>query len=486
MKPALRRLQPSYTSGDGSHELVPGDIGVIYDINPLYAKSINGSGQKIAVMGQTRVDITDIESFRTNSGLPANDPQMILVPGSADPGITGDQGEADLDLDWSGTIAPNASILFVYSTNVDNSVMYAVDQSLAPIISYSYGGCEPEVSGSSASSANAYRSIAQQANAQGITWLASSWDQEAACDFGKIPAKNGLAVNLPASVPEVTGVGGTEFNEGSGHYWNSTSAANGTSALSYIPEMAWNDTLVAGTLAATGAGMSIFFSKPVWQTGSGVQPDGARDVPDLSFAAANDHDPYIVITGGEVQFVGGTSVATPVFPGILALLNQYLVANGGKAGLGNINPNLYSLAQNTPGIFHDITVGTNEVPCQIGTLNCNSGSIGYNTGVGYNMATGLGSADAYNLVTEWNAQPTTRTTMTVTANPANILITASTSVTATVKAVSGTTTPAGSVSFSVGNTSLGTEGTGYVVPLGRNLKCFSWCPTKVSCSVLRT
>ena len=151
-----------------------------------------------------------------------------------------------------------------------------------------------------------------------------------------------------------------------------------------------------------------------------------------------------------------TSVATPVFAGILALLNQYLAGNGGGAGLGNINPNLYNLAQSTPGIFHDVTVGSNQVPCQVGSTNCNSGTIGYNAGVGYDLATGLGSADVYNLVTNWSSRPVTGTITTVTANPASLLITQSTSVTATVKAASGTTTPTGSVSFSVGSTSLGT------------------------------
>jgi uncharacterized protein (TIGR03437 family) len=454
MKPAMRKLQPKFTETDGTHVLAPGDISVIYDINALYAKNINGSGQKIAIMGQTRVDPTDISTFRSDFGLPANNPQLMLVPGSADPGITGDQGEADLDLEWSGATAPNASILFVYSTNVLNSVLYTVDQNLAPIISYSYGGCEPDVSGTSASTANAIRSLAQEANAQGQTWLSASGDQGAAtCDSGKIPATHGLAVDLPASIPEVTGVGGTEFNEGSGKYWNSTA---GTSALSYIPEMAWNDTLLTGLLSATGGGESIFFSKPAWQTGPGVPAADARWVPDISFAAANEHDPYIVMTGGQIELIGGTSVATPVFAGILALLNQYQVANGGKAGLGNINPTLYSLAQNTSGIFHDITVGTNEVPCQIGTLNCNSGSMGWNTGVGYDPVTGLGSADAYNFVTQWNSQPTIKTTTTLSSSPPNILITVSSTLTATVKAASGITTPAGTVSFSVGNTVLGT------------------------------
>jgi subtilase family serine protease len=127
-------------------------------------------------------------------------------------------------------------------------------------------------------------------------------------------------------------VGGTEFNEGNGTYWSATNNANQSSALSYIPEKSWNDsaaTIAAGGgLAATGGGASIIFSKPSWQTGTGVPSDGARDVPDVAFDASNDHDPYLIYSSGGPYYVGGTSASTPVFSGILALLNQYLVSKG--------------------------------------------------------------------------------------------------------------------------------------------------------------
>jgi hypothetical protein len=455
---------PDFNSG-GAHYLVPGDVATIYDINPLYQNGFTGSGQKIAVVGQTDIYMSDIETFRTQFELPSNNPQLVLIPGSQDPGVSSnDLLEASLDLEYAGAMAPEATILFVYSTNVVNSAAYAIDQDLAPVISMSYGECEPESSSPPSSAGAYYQSLAQQANALGETWLAASGDTGAAgCDLGVQAASLGLAVDLPASVPEVTGVGGSEFNEGSGTYWSATNNANtDSSALSYIPEKAWNDTAVnvaAGDgLAATGGGASILFAKPSWQTGTGVPNDRARDVPDIAFAAANDHDPYLIYANSEYWAVGGTSVPTPVFAGILTLLNQFLVSNGtlSQPGLGNINPTLYRMAQSTTGVFHDITVGNNIVPCVSGSPDCVNGELGYSAGVGYDQTTGLGSADVNKLVTQWAASMATGTTTAASANPTSIVSSGSTVLTATVTAASGTTSPAGSVSFAVGQTTLGT------------------------------
>ena len=120
------------------------------------------------------------------------------------------------------------------------------------------------------------RSDAQQANVQGITLVAASGDSGAAgCDpaFASAEATKGLAVSFPGSIPEVTAVGGTEFNEGDGNYWSNTNSSTGASALSYIPEIAWNESLqsplgFSGGLAASGGGYSIFYPQPSWQTGS--------------------------------------------------------------------------------------------------------------------------------------------------------------------------------------------------------------------------
>lgn len=403
----------NFTSFSGGHSLVPGDLATIYDIGPLYQRSITGSGQKIAIVGQTDINLSDIEHFRSQYGLPVNDPKLVLVAGSPDPGVSPDDLiESSLDLEYSGGIAPNATILFVYSTDVWTSTEYAVDQGLAPIISTSYGYCEPQNSAAPASTAAYFQSLAQQANSMGITWLAASGDTGAAdCDLPlEQLAKQGLAVDLPASVPEVTGVGGTEFAEGSANYWDPANSGSGNSALSYIPEVAWNDTASMDGLLSTGGGASILYQKPAWQSGTGVPDDKARDVPDVSFAAAAAHDPYQIYANAQALYVGGTSAPTPVFAGILALLNQYLIATGSQsqAGLGNINPVLYHLARSTPGVFHDVTVGSNIVPCANVSRSCSNGRFGYHTNIGYDPATGLGSVDVYSLVTLWNGRPIRR------------------------------------------------------------------------------
>lgn len=398
------------TPTPGNHALVPGDLATIYNVAPLYQRGISGAGQRIAVAGQTDIQLSDIEQFREKYGLPSNNPHLVLAAGSADPGVSpNDVIESSLDLEYAGAIAPRATVLLVYSADVWTSVQYAVDQDLAPVISTSYGLCEEQNSPASASMAAFFEQLAKQANSMGITWVAASGDTGAAdCDLtSEQLARDGLAVDLPASVPEVTGIGGTEFLEGDGNYWASTNAGNASSALTYIPEVAWNDAAEAGILLSTGGGASVYFGKPVWQTGAGVPGDGARDVPDISLAGGVTHDPYSIYANGQALCVGGTSAPTPVFSGIVALVNQYRLLQDGKAkpGMGNINPTLYHLAQSTPEIFHDVVSGSNMVPCANVSPNCSRGELGYPAGAGYDRATGLGSVDAYHLVTLWNGRP---------------------------------------------------------------------------------
>jgi len=463
MKPRLRALpakpagaKPDYTTGPGqTHYLAPDDFATIYDITPLYAAGIDGAGQKIAIAGQIEINLSDIEEFRTRFNLPANDPQTVLVPGSRNPGNnskSGDLAESDLDLEWSGAVARNASIIFVYSTDVMTSVEYAIDQNLAPVVSVSYGSCELETPSSESS---AFVQWAQQANAQGITWFAASGDDGAAdCDDSQNP---GLAVDLPGSVPEVTSVGGTEFAEGTGTFWSAANSVNGGSALSYIPETTWNDSAEDQEPSASGGGASALFSKPSWQIGPGVPSDNARHVPDIALNASDNHDPYMIYTSGSLQLYGGTSVPTPSFAGLTALLNQKL----GSAGVGNINPKLYSLAQSNPGIFHDVTTGNNivTVACSRREPDCGATPVGYNAGVGYDQTTGLGSVDAYKLVMGWNGGSTTtpvnpNVSVKLLSNLSTVAANDVLYLTATVASTDGTT-PSGSIVFSIAGTSLG-------------------------------
>lgn len=403
----IAQQSPDFDVTTTTHALVPADLWTIYDMNPVLT-NYTGKGQKLVVVGQSNTTLTDVDLFRKEIGLAANDPQIVFA-GGTDPGAEASQSdEIDLDLEWAGGLAPDATIYYVYAEDSFLATAYAIDNNIAPVISSSYTECEAQVSAAVPGTGAFFEGLAQQGNALGITWVVSAGDEgAAACDLPTAStAVNGLAVTMPASIPEVTGVGGATFNDSAGGYWSaSNNSVNESSALKYIPEGAWNDTSIVGHLSASGGGASTLYQKPSWQTGLGVPNDGARDVPDVAFSASEQHVPYTVIEGGQVEFIGGTSASAPVFAGMLTILNQYLVANHSQAtaGLGNINPTLYRLAHSSTNAFHDITSGSNIVPCAINTPNCTVGSLGYNAGPGYDEVTGLGSIDFANLASQWGA-----------------------------------------------------------------------------------
>ncbi len=454
LKPRVTRrtvLNPKFTSGTtGNHFITPGDLATIYDVKPLYNKGLDGTGQKIVVVGQSDVALSDIQNFRKAAGLPANDPTPVnannssfvglVVPGDADPGMQSlDIDEANLDVEWAGAMAPKATIIFIVGDPVNASglydaLIYAITTSPvpAPVISISYGLCEQDFG---ASGVSAFTSLGQQASAEGITILAATGDTGAAdCDFNfgspspTTVSTLGLAVDLPASLPTVTSMGGTKFNEGSGNYWAPAVVTDVvSSALSYIPETAWNETNisvggVSTGLTAGGGGSSAFISKPVWQAGTGVPNDGARDVPDISLSASVLNDAYLVCsenfdsttnmfsptcpnppsfrnTDSSLAAFGGTSFGPPTMAGIVALINQETNHSGGS---GNINPTLYALAAQVPAAFHDVTTGNNQVPFSAAPCAATT-QIGYGAGTGYDLATGLGSIDAFVMVTNWTS-----------------------------------------------------------------------------------
>ncbi len=414
------RKPKAIIDSSGINYLVPDDLAVIYGIKSVYSHGWFGDGQSIAIAGGSDIDMADIEAFRSIFNLPFNDPQVILAPGSPDPGVTGGIGEADLDIEWSGAIARNAQIIYVNSVDPFYSAFAAIDNAYAPVLNTSFGFCEWHFT---LGDVQLSRGASQKAAALGISWVSSSGDSGAAgCENHNGPftfATTRMSVLIPSTLPEVTAVGGTEFNEGNGTYWSATQGTNGVTALGYIPEAAWNDETqvltnlgqspflqtVGDGFAAGGGGASIWFTKPTWQTGTGVPNDNSRDVPDVAFTASWDHDPYFLTTQGGYEPNGGTSAAAPVFAGILALVNQYVVGQNiqSSAGLGNVNPMLYFLAQHFTGVFHDITIGNNQVPCVPGsTQDCgNSSLFGYSAGTGYDLATGWGSLNADVLIGTW-------------------------------------------------------------------------------------
>ncbi len=392
------------TSGS-AHYLAPADFAAIYDVAPLYQNSIDGTGQSVAVVARCNLKLADVQAFRSYFGLAPNNPNVIV--NGADPGIvsTNEQTEAELDAEWAGAVAKNASVQFVVSGSTSSSdgamlsAQYIVNNNVAPVMTMSFGLCEAALG----TSANSFlNSLWQQAAAEGITVLIAAGDSGAAgCDAGSAAsAVNGPAVNGICSTPYSTCVGGTEFNDLSnpGAYWSSTSDPNSkVSALQYIPENVWNESgNVAGgaDLWSGGGGVSSIYAKPAWQTGAGVPADGMRDVPDVSVTAAS-HDGYAIYLNNQLYAVAGTSASTPSLAGVMAMAVE---KTGGR--LGNANPALYALggAQQNGGtaVFHDVTTGNNSVP----------GVTGENAGVGYDLASGLGSVDAAMLVNNWPSSST--------------------------------------------------------------------------------
>ena len=411
---AVQRPLANSTTGT-SHYIAPYDFRQIYNASGLFNSGYTGTGIRIAVLGQSSVDTQQLAYFQQLIGQTVKAPTIVLIPNTgvsaARPG--GDQLESEADLEYASGVAPGATVSFYYSGNATNSSVadalnYAITNNVAPILSYSYGGCETE---NPTSSLLGEESYLRQANAQGQTLLVASGDSGAAgCDLaGDATSYDGLQVGYPASSAYVTAIGGTSLNDATGTYWAGSNNSQYGSALGHIPETTWNETYnSAGTLvglSATGGGFSRFFGKPNWQTGNGVPADGARDIPDISFSAAG-HDAYLICTSDStfvsgtstgkctstafgIGRVGGTSLPTPAFAGALAMV---LNANG-RTALGNINPLLYSLAGSTPSLFHDTTTGNNNEPCVAGTLGCTNGTLGYSAAVGYDLATGLGSLD---------------------------------------------------------------------------------------------
>jgi hypothetical protein len=433
-KPMNHGFKPvtEYTSGT-SHYVSPADFATIYNVNPLYSAGINGTGKTIAIVGRTDIALADVQYFRSFFGLVANDP--VFVHNGTDPGNlgSGEEGEADLDVEWSGAVAPNATVKFVISKStsttdgVDLSAQYIVNNNVGDVMSLSFGQCESSM-GTTENSF--YNNLWSQATSEGITPFVSSGDSGAAgCNGGSDTTGSGAAVSGIASTPFNVAVGGTQFNDTASPstWWNTTNAANQSSAKSYIPEMAWNESAnVSGGsgLWASSGGASTVYTKPSWQVCVGVPANNVRYVPDISLTAAG-HDGYLVIQGhtstvSGLGAVGGTSASSPSFAGLMALVVQ-------KTGQrwGNANTKFYPLAnaQYASGgtvMFHDVTSGNNSVP----------GVTGFSCGTGYDAVTGVGTVDANAFVTNFAGTPTPN--FTLAASPTSVSIVQGTSGSSTI------------------------------------------------------
>ena len=446
--PMIRR-HPAFSypyQGQEQYDVGPQDFATIYNVNPLWTanKPIRGAGETIAVLEDTDMLPADWSTFRSAFGLASYSGTLTQIhPQSGagtiictDPGRNLDEGEAALDAEWSGGVAPDAAIELASCTDTTfTSGDLIAAQNLVnsstppPILSDSYGGCEAE----DGSSGNAFiNGIWQQAVSEGVSVFVAAGDEGAAeCDYGRSFATHGISVDGTASPVYDVAVGGTDFHDfvaGTLNvYWTTKNGAGGESALSYVPEMTWNDSCASSVLfiyegyssgnefcntptgegflfvTAGSGGPSSIYSKPSWQSGVfGIVNDGKRDIPDVSLFAADGlytHDlmycmsdpneqgapcDYAKPPDSWINSAGGTSFSAPAFAGIQALINQ-------KTGSRQGNPNvmLYALAAAEYGssshpnpknlaecnasrgnsvagtcVFYDVTTGDIDLPCK--------------------------------------------------------------------------------------------------------------------------
>jgi len=408
--------KPAYTfTSDGNtfQAVVPADLATIYNLSPLFEAGITGEGQTIVVIEDSNVYSTaDWKMFRWVFGLaghttgsltqahpaPASGPNNCVDPGV----LAGDESEAELDAEWASAAAPGAAIVLASCQDTPTTfggliaLENLLDSETVPaIVSISYGECEAE----NGATANAvFNTVYEQAVALGTSVFVAAGDEGAAsCDAGQTEATHGIGVSGYASTPYNVAVGGTDFGDTyagtAAEYWKATNSPTYGSALSYVPEIPWNNSCASSLLSsyfgysapygesgfcnsstgeseflttasgsggpsgcATGApatqgvvsGTCAGYPKPSWQAGlPGISNDGVRDLPDVSLFAANgvwghyyvfcdsdQGDQGAPCSGAPSGWSGGggTSFATPIMAGFQALVNQ-------KTGSRQGNPN---------------------------------------------------------------------------------------------------------------------------------------------------
>jgi len=445
-KPAVRAMagaHPDLTSSTTqAHYLTPKDILTMYDAGPIYAQGTLGAGQGLAIVGQSFVNTltpSSVDTFQMNL-TQYNPINPVLVPNSGPEAISpGDEGESEIDLEYSSGIAQNSNVFLVYvganqNYSVFDALAFAISEDIAPVVSISYGACEPLLS---SSELDQYDALFEEASAQGQTLVASSGDSgsTACAPYGSaqgvtLAEQQALTVNFPASSPHVTAVGGTQmaagtFTAGSSSYWASAPNAGidvVSSLLSYVPEVAWNEGSPSSGIVAGGGGTSAHYARPTWQSSyPGIPAGNYRLVPDIALQSSIASPGFLVcssdaaligqegqtsscasgLTGSNHTYTiaGGTSFAAPIFAGFIAILNELENATG----QGNVNPVLYSLAANAnsyAAAFHDITSGSNACVANSGSCVAADES-SYLATTGFDEATGLGSIDLNALTTEW-------------------------------------------------------------------------------------
>ena len=451
-KPNLVKPSPGFTLPTNPTFYAVGaqDFATIYNVSALrsaatnfYGQPITGTGVTVAVVEQTDINPKDWASFRSQFGLAGYVGTLSLIHpgGCADPGFTGDESEAALDAEWSSAVAPDASIIEA-SCATSSPLNFGVETSLqnlvelgttAGVLSISYGGSE---AGNGLTFLEGWNNLVEMGASEGLSIMISTGDGGVSATTGGVTG-NGIAVNGLSTNAYNTSLGGTDFYDTAlgqnAMYWSGKNMAGKSSAMSYVPEIPWDNgcsssvivkylgypTALASCNSSTShsgipfvqndvggtGGQSIYFAKPDFQKIGvpGMPMDGVRDQPDVSLFASNGSWGHFYIycnsnpnTGGTPcnfanpndalgNAAGGTSFAAPAFAGIMALVDE---VKGMK--VGNASPRLYELAKlqfqntvlstqcnatrgnkiSTACVFYNVTSGNNSEPCIAGTVDC--------------------------------------------------------------------------------------------------------------------
>jgi kumamolisin len=352
--------------------ITPTGLIQAYQATALTDRGFQGQGETVVLVEISPVEISDLNDFTQKFGLPQI--QLQFVGGNAK-GAASESGEADMDVETVHEIAPKARLVYFDANDVPgltNSTDLGAELALSiaavgrqfpgALVSMSLGACELSEDSSDVAAIDNAANLAENT---GSTLYASSGDTGGAdCgNFGADSVTSAKGVNIPASAPDITGVGGTSLSVGT----------NG----GYIGETTWSSVMMA---QGGAGGVSTIATRPSWQTGPGVggqQVPDMREVPDVS-ADADPLTGNAFVTQGKLESGGGTSLSAPIWAGFTALIDEFLHTSG-KPPLGFANPVFYKLAADThlsPPPFHDVTAG---------------GNVFYQAGPGYDPVTGLGT-----------------------------------------------------------------------------------------------
>ena len=404
---------PSFpTSPNNCNALVPADYQVIYNLNPLYRQGLLGAGQTVVVVDDSDSYSNDVSVYRSTFLSQYSGTFVTTHPGNcADPGDNGDDSESNIDAEIAGAIAPNATINLATCSSVITAIQNLVNgtngTTVPTIMSISYGECEAQ---NGAAINLSYYTAYQTGVAEGMSIFVSAGDESAtSCSSNLEYSRYGIGVSGYASTPYNVAVGGTDYEDvylgTSSTYFSPTNLTTSGSAMSYVPEMPWNDSCsnyqiynfagystgygasgfcqssIATTNAnyldtgsgsggpsgcATGvastskvvSGTCLGYAKPSWQQGVFGNPaDGVRDIPDISnFAANGDWGHYVVICYSHPGAnYGGTPCAgqplntwagfggTSISSPVQAAM-QALVNQRWGTKMGNPNPTFYKIA----------------------------------------------------------------------------------------------------------------------------------------------